>query len=596
MKKIKFSVGEKKKIISKIEELKRIRCIINVMKNDTYIGSGLKRSSRVKWENVNAIFRGRVRTGVIINLAHKEVRKFLSDAYFLFKSRISKILKEMQCLKVNMTFLGDFIQTSNDGEIIDRKYFNTRNEIIDFGTDLSAWYNEHVVDVILNKLEEFQERDSGWALSKILLLEVAINKYEMGNGASFIRLPKEIANKHACVNLDNQDDACSFRAIVSGLYPPKGTVSRASSYPNYDTVSNIKGLEIPMPIRCITKFEKQNDISVNVYSLEMNVVKEKTSQIPDDNPEGYILQVDLEYPEGLHDLHKDFPFCPEHRAPPNSKLTKLMPTFYNETEYTLHYRNLKQALEHGLKLTKIHKVLKFKQSAWLCPYIELNTRLRTAANTSFKKNQFKLANNAIFRKTMENIRLHRIVKLVSSYEGRCGAKNPISSPRFHNRTIFDSNLMAIELKKAKLIFNKPMYVGMAILDLSKTCMFQLHYELLLPIMSMEKCKLLYTDTDSFIYELSCDDVYKYIIKKHISKFYTFDYSRDNEYNIPLANKKVSSFEDYVDCLKNFKQKNITQCTIRSFAHNVFSIEQTKIALGPYDDKRHLIPKSFDTLT
>ncbi|XP_074035338.1 uncharacterized protein [Leptinotarsa decemlineata] len=422
---------------------------------------------------------------------------------------------------------------------------------------------------------------------------------------------------------------CNRYLEANNKYMPTYDPTKPSKYIMYSDVNNLYGWAMSqfLPYGGFEWVDTNIDVS----------------QIPDDNLEGYILQVDLEYPERLHDLHKDFPFCPEHRAPPNSKLTKLMPTLFNKTEHTLHYRNLKQALEHGLKSTKIHKVLKFKQSAWLRPYIELNTRLRTAANTSFEKNQFKSANNAIFGKTMENIRLHRIVKLVSSYEGRFGAKNIISSPRFYNRIIFDSNLMAIELKKADLIFNKPMYVDMAILDLSKTCMFQFHYEFMLPIMNMEKCKLLYTDTDSFIYELSCDDGYKDIIKKHISKFDTPDYSRDNEYNIPLAIEKVPglmkdeangkiithfaglrskmynykvqdvkvvkkvkgvkygvvknklSFEDYVDYLKNFKQKNITQCTIRSFAHNVFSIEQTKIALSPYDDKRHLIPKSFDTL-
>ncbi|XP_074034142.1 uncharacterized protein [Leptinotarsa decemlineata] len=368
------------------------------------------------------------------------------------------------------------------------------------------------------------------------------------------------------------------------------------------------------------------------------------TQIPDDNPEGYILQVDLEYPAHLHDSHKDFPFCPEHRTPPNSKLKKLMPTLHNKYEYTLHYRNLKQALEHGLILRKIHKVLKFKQSAWLRPYIELNTRLRTAACSSFENNQFKLANNAIFGKTMENIRLHRIVKLVTSYEGRYGAKNLIGSPRFHNRTVFDADLMAIELKKSELVFNKPMYVGMAVLDISKTCMFKFHYNFMLPTLGVEKCRVLYSDTDSYIYEIVCDDAYKEIIKKHIEKFDTSDYGTDNIYGIPRVNKKVPglmkdeangkiithfaglrskmyaykvqggkvikkakgvkygvvknkiTFDDYVDCLKNSKQeKNISQCTIRSFAHNVFSIEQAKVALSPDDNKRYLIPESYETL-
>uniref|UniRef100_A0A6P7H1R4 Uncharacterized protein LOC114345807 n=1 Tax=Diabrotica virgifera virgifera TaxID=50390 RepID=A0A6P7H1R4_DIAVI len=260
--------------------------------------------------------------------------------------------------------------------------------------------------------------------------------------------------------------------------------------------------------------------------------------IPNAAKEGYFFQVDLEYPRELHDKHKDFPFAAEHRIPPGSKLPKLLPTLFNKSKYIIHYRNLKQALSNGLILTKIHKVLKFNQSAWLRPYIELNTNLRAASKSSFEKNLYKMMNNAVFGKTMENIRRHRTVKICKNWNGRYGAKNLIASIRFHSRTIFSENLVAIELTKSLVCFNKPLYIGAAILDISKLCMYDFHYSFMLPTMGEENCMLLYMDTDSFIYELQCLDACKEVLKAHNSKFDTCDYSENNPYMIERLNKKI----------------------------------------------------------
>ena len=201
----------------------------------------------------------------------------------------------------------------------------------------------------------------------------------------------------------------------------------------------------------------------------------------DDSKKGLILEVDLEYPQELHDLHNDYPLALEKMAVKKDMLSnycetirekynitigqvkKLIPTLADK--YVLHYRNLQLYLDLGLKLKKIHRVLQFDQSPWLKQYIDFNTQKRTHAKNSFEKDFFELMNNSVFGKTMENIRKRVDVRLVTSKEKLLKLA---SKPTYVSSKIFNENLVAVHKIKEILTLNRSAYVGMCILDISKT--------------------------------------------------------------------------------------------------------------------------------
>ena len=160
-----------------------------------------------------------------------------------------------------------------------------------------------------------------------------------------------------------------------------------------------------------------------------------------DSDKGYIFEVDVEYPKNLHDLHSDLPFLPERMK--INKCNKLVCNLYDKNNYVVHVRSLKQALDHGSILKKLHRVVQFNQEAWLKEYIDMNTELRKQAKNDFEKDFFKLMNNSVFGKTMESVRKHRDIKLVTADKRR---NQLVLEPNYHATKWFSENLLAIEMK------------------------------------------------------------------------------------------------------------------------------------------------------
>ena len=209
---------------------------------------------------------------------------------------------------------------------------------------------------------------------------------------------------------------------------------------------------------------------------------------------------------------------------------KLIPNLGNETNYVLHYKNLQLYLSLGMKLTKIHKMLKFKQSDWMKKHINFNTELKTNAANCFEKNFFKSMINSVYGNTRGNLRKRINVRLVKKEKYLL---KYTSRPTHITHKIFDKNYAAIHEIKPVLILNKPIYVGFTVLDLSKWKMYDFHYNFIKKNFDAE---LLFTDTDSLTYEIKSEDIYEEFSKhKHLFDF--SNYPKDSKF-FHQPNKKV----------------------------------------------------------
>ena len=229
-------------------------------------------------------------------------------------------------------------------------------------------------------------------------------------------------------------------------------------YTDYNSLYE-KAMSEKLPVDGFERFDDISDIDekfIKSYDEDSNV--------------GYFIKADIKYSKELHNKHIDSPFLPERMKV--NKCKNLVCNLYDKKDYVDHIRSLKQALNNGLKLKRIHRVLKFNQSTWLKSYIDMNTEKRMNAKNDLEKDFYKLMNNTVYGKTMENVRKHRIIKLVNNNKKR---NKLVSEPNYHTTKWFSENLLAIEIKKTSVKMNKPIYLGLAILSLSKILMHDYWY-------------------------------------------------------------------------------------------------------------------------
>ena len=301
---------------------------------------------------------------------------------------------------------------------------------------------------------------------------------------------------------------------------------KPTRYLQYLDADNIYGWAMPQPLP--TSGFKWVDIgSTGPGAAQRPIKPGEIRKLTKCKSKGYLLEVDVKYPRKLHDSHNDLPFMCERMK--INGVEKLIPNLFNKKRHVIHIRALDQALKHGLVLEKIHRPIEFKQSARMKEYIDFNTMLRTAAKNDFEKDFYKLMNNSVFGKT----RKHRNIKLITNREAYLKA---VMKTNFKSGVLFGENLMGCEMGKIKVVMNKPVYVGQAILDLSKIVMYEFHYDYIKQKYP-EGLTLCYMDTDSLIYDIETDDFYKDIAEDVKDRFDTSGYNPDRPVPVGL-NKKV----------------------------------------------------------
>ncbi|XP_071571453.1 uncharacterized protein [Temnothorax nylanderi] len=528
-------------------------------------------AERLVWREIDTAFESRVLTGAVININHIEPQKFLKDAEVIVLDHMQNVMQRHASVKINTVFNGEFVT----GEKRANKSINTRNSELfrsSDRSDLREWYKLHVIEPTLAKLEEFQERDSGWALSRILNLTVNVNKYNPLRAGCYINLPQEIKLKKAVINVQSMDNACFAWSVVAALYPVKDNNNRESSYPHYTTVLKLQDIEFPMTLKQIKHFERLNDVSINVYTVE----GEKTPNV---------------LPIRLTDRKRE------------KHVLLCLHYFYTSEKLEAHTVDCWEINDCAIKLPSDNdKWLAFKNHSRKerLPYVAYADLECTLEKTDADPTTptFRSQHHQVF-----SIGYYVRCSYAQANNRYMQSYDPLKPSSY--LMYFDVNNLYGWAMCQPLPYANFRWVE----DVSNFEFSTIALDSPTGYILEVDLEIMYTDTDSLIYHVKCEDVYKNM-KRDIAKFDTSDYAIDNAYGIPLENKKVPGLmkdenngaimTEFVGlrakmCLRDEIEMTRQQACIRSKLHEVYTVSETKIALSPYDDKRYIVPNSTDTL-
>lgn len=392
-----------------------------------------------------------------------------------------------------------------------------------------------------------------------------------------------------------------------------------------------------------SEFEWMNEEELKAFDV--------TKDVTNEDGIGYILEVTLRYPERLHKEHNSFPLAPHTMTCEGDKLsdyatkcldelkpsgknrrsykaTKLTATFHDRVEYLCHGINLKLYVELGLELVTIHRGIKFHQTAFLRPYIDLCTRKRAASKTKSESDYYKLQCNASYGKTIESIDKRMDCRF--NRTDKKAARN-FNDPLFKGFLIFGEDLSVTFHRKKEVRLTQNWIVGFSILELSKYIMQYMYYKCVRPALD-NRCSVLMSDTDSLLIIAEASSSEEVVLKLESvmdfsnypidhplynstrknklgyiknevpgseiiafvglkSKTYAFK-TRDKLHSRAKGVKKIYKesipFQRYLDCVKNIRSESVTQVSIQSKKHQNILVSGDRVAFNSFDDKRYLM--------